>query len=487
MKKINKINCITFIIIFAITLIVFYNFISMHYATDTYNIINRGYTDYALKYSLNDGRPVMCLISLLADFINLPIETYIITLTVIALAISCVTVIKLKNIFINFCEDKNLKNEIILLIISYVTIFNFAYLENMYFAECAVMALSILLYTIAANIFANSEKYRYLKSIGLIILAVLCYQGTVSYFIGLVFVLTLIKNNGIDKKIFKDVFISGIIIVIGVLINLLQIKISGLFLDMTQSRMGSLANIFDNLQYICNNIINILINTFNLFPKYLLLIYFAVILGVSLIGKENQKKSINVLLIIILCIVVTYIPNLLTKAAFGTGRMAFSIGASAGLSLIYIWSTYKKNSSLKILIIIVAITYLIITIGNYVYIMSEHKKVNEQDKEESLEIGKLIKDYEETNKTEIKNICFLYDKEARIWHDNITCKTSICYRAIYPEWSRTGLINYYNNRNFIELENAKGKYYQVKEDEGQKVFNENELMFENDTVYIYVN
>ena len=74
----------------------------MHYATDTYNIINRGYEDYAIKYSLNDGRPIMCLISLLASRMHIPIEGYIITLTVMAIFISCLNVFIIKNTVIKF-------------------------------------------------------------------------------------------------------------------------------------------------------------------------------------------------------------------------------------------------------------------------------------------------------------------------------------------------------------------------------------------------
>ena len=73
MKKINKKDLITYIIIFAITCIIFLPFLTGHYATDTYNIINREYKEYAITYSLNDGRPVMCLISLFAEKINMPI------------------------------------------------------------------------------------------------------------------------------------------------------------------------------------------------------------------------------------------------------------------------------------------------------------------------------------------------------------------------------------------------------------------------------
>ena len=159
----NKKNFIIFIIVFFITLMIFYNFITMHYATDTYNIINRGYEDYAIKYSLNDGRPIMCLISLLASRMHIPIEGYIITLTVMAIFISCLNVFIIKNTVIKFMNI-NGKKEWMILIISYVIIFNFTYLENMQFAECMVMAISVLMNTLVAKIIVEKNKNYITKS-----------------------------------------------------------------------------------------------------------------------------------------------------------------------------------------------------------------------------------------------------------------------------------------------------------------------------------
>lgn len=66
MNKINKKNILTFSIIFIITCIIFFPFLEGHYATDTYNVANVGYQNYAIKWSLNDGRIFMFLITSLA-------------------------------------------------------------------------------------------------------------------------------------------------------------------------------------------------------------------------------------------------------------------------------------------------------------------------------------------------------------------------------------------------------------------------------------
>ena len=127
MKKIDKKEVIIFIVLLIITSAIYFPlsvFIILmitctiyapllmgHYATDTYNIINKGYETYAITYSLNDGRPIMCLISLIAQKLNMPIMVYVIILTAIALIVSNISVIKLKNITVKYIEEKNKKTE----------------------------------------------------------------------------------------------------------------------------------------------------------------------------------------------------------------------------------------------------------------------------------------------------------------------------------------------------------------------------------------
>ena len=206
--KITKNDIIIFAIIFIITLIVFNGFLTMHYATDTYNIINRGYEAYAIYYSLNDGRPIMSIITLLANIIHMPINTYIILLTFLAILVSCISVILLKKIISNYKKTISIWNEILLTIICYVTIFNFMFLENMQFAECFVMSVSILIYIIAANILIERKKNYLIKTYLLIIIGIFFYQGTLSVLVVMTTVLSLITTN--IKTTYKNILLAGI-------------------------------------------------------------------------------------------------------------------------------------------------------------------------------------------------------------------------------------------------------------------------------------
>ena len=108
--------------------------------------------------SFSDGRMIMGLLNLLVLKLNIPIIAYVIGTLLVAIVLSCVGVILLKNSIERYRKIENKWIEILVLVLSYVTIFNFMYLEQLYFIECIVMAVSLLLYTIGANILVDRKK-----------------------------------------------------------------------------------------------------------------------------------------------------------------------------------------------------------------------------------------------------------------------------------------------------------------------------------------
>ena len=125
MKK-KKIFFLIGIIILAV--LMYINWLTMHYSADTYNIINVGYEKYATNWSLKDGRLFMYLITILASVLNLPINIFVISTLIFAIIISSVVVIKLKNLVIKNYENITKKKEILFTIVSFFTIFNFMYI-----------------------------------------------------------------------------------------------------------------------------------------------------------------------------------------------------------------------------------------------------------------------------------------------------------------------------------------------------------------------
>ena len=378
-----------------------------------------------------------------------------------------------------------------ILALAYIIIFNFSYLENLQFAECAVMAVSIYLNILVAQTIIDKNKNYLIKGPILAIISVLFYQGTINWLFTVTFFLSILK----EKKI-----LSGIFGGLGCLVDLIQIRITGKIFGLTQVRMGSFSNIQDNFVYISKNIGEVLKNTYYLFPENGLYIYLTILLLYTLffINQKKEKNSIqlNILLIILVCIVSVFSLHLLTLSAFGTGRMSFSIGAMIGLILLYLYCNMgevktKKEIASKIILYIITISYIAVSVTSITTTIYEHKKVNEYDKQECETIAKWIEEYEEENNVEVKNIVFFYTKSSKAFYMNLHKRNSLCYKALSADWSRIGAINYYSNRHFIEKKSTdnreKVNYYlkQVYNKSWEKL-DKGQLFFDGNTLYYYL-
>ena len=66
----KKKNIYILIGIIIVAVLMYINWITMHYSADTYNIINVGYEKYATNWSLKDGRLFMYIITMISAKIN---------------------------------------------------------------------------------------------------------------------------------------------------------------------------------------------------------------------------------------------------------------------------------------------------------------------------------------------------------------------------------------------------------------------------------
>src|SRR5574344_1010910 len=135
---------VLFLILFLLTLIVFSQFLLGHYATDTYNIAKVGYEKYATNWSLKDGRVVMYMITMVANILKINIKVFVILTLLLSIIISNISVIKLNGIITKYKEPQTTFKKVLIIAISYIIVFNFMYLENVYFVESLVMSSSIL-------------------------------------------------------------------------------------------------------------------------------------------------------------------------------------------------------------------------------------------------------------------------------------------------------------------------------------------------------
>ena len=432
----------------------------MHYASDTYNIMNVGYETYATNWSLKDGRLIMYLITMICAKLNISIEIYVIGTLLGALLISAGCVIKLKNIVLANTEY-SLKKEILVVIASFFTIFNFMYIENMYFVEAIVMALSLLAFIYSADFIVNNKGIKN-KSIALIlaIIGVIAYQGTAGFLIIVTFVFSLLKNKvelkgskeNIKtniKQILIDLFVAGVCALIGICINMLIVNIIGDITGRQQTRVGSIANIFTNLQYIISNFTSILKDNIGLFPTNLLYIFLSVILICSLVydikTKSKNFLTIKEISIIIVSIICGFVVSLGTLSSFYTGRLHFSIGSMLGFALIM----ENEDEIFRKIFALILIIYSFISIYNCIIVTYEHKLVNKYEQKEVQTIENYIKNYESRANEQVKNIAIytIKGQADKTYFENISRKSVVTYNAVRCDWAAAGVINFYTKRN----------------------------------------
>lgn len=462
MKVKTKKNIVIFLIIFILTLIIYNPYITMHYATDTYNIVNIGYTQYAQNNSFIDGRIFMGILDIFADYINMPINIMVISFTIIALFISNIAVIILKNMILSLKNTDNKFLEIIAVMISFITIFNFMYVENLYFIESIVMSISILLYILAVREIVKKEKFYYLKALILSILATFFYQGTIGLLLIYGFVFSIVKNRENKKEIIKDMLIIISIVFISFFINIIQINITTNIIEKEQKRLGGITNIIyctKNVFFKFSDIVveDIILNCCGLFPKALMVFYIVLILIISMIYEvknKGEKILIKIIEIILLSLLITTAMCIISLASYDTGRIHNNIGALIGLIYILIFcntNMFDKNKTIQVISIVILLTYIFITIVNITSLLIQHKIVNKLEEEQCKNLEEYIQSYEKENNIKVEEAKYFKVNNMKKYgfFNCIPNKLSVLtYNGTACTWSSIGTINFYTNRNF---------------------------------------
>lgn len=494
MKKLiisNKREIITFIIIFIITLIIFIPFLQKHYATDSYNTLSMGYKEYAINYSLNDGRVFMALIGYIADLLKMPFDIYIIILTIMALFVSCISVISLKKYILEIKKSKNLFSEIFVIIISYFTVFNFMYIENMHFIECFVMSLSILLYIFAAKKIVEKDNHYLIKASVFLILGIFCYQGTISMYLVSLFLFSLLKDRKYNECI-KNLIKGVLILVCGIILQFIIISCSGKIFNIQQERLSGFYGILTNIIYSIYYLKDILINTGYVYTKYLFLFFLSMIELLIFLKVYKEKLGVEVLIniffITLLSIFSGISVSFISLTGFYSARIRFSIGAMIGFLIIYLYcktDIADKYKKINLLIISVFVIYAVSIVTNYISIMNNVLKVNLQDKCQAIEISNYIENYEKDNGISVNKLVVFPGKlNEEGYYENLKYRGSaMSWCAIKTYWSIKGIIEMYSNKHFIMVEpdENKLKYYLSNENK--------DYMCIEDTLYVayYVN
>ena len=466
MRSLNKKNILLFLGIFIFSMFTYIFFITGFQSIDTYKIVTLGLDEYAKTYSLSDGRIFMGILNLIADSVNIKLEVYYIIVTIIAIAISSISVIKIYNIVkkIDKTEGKIAKN--ILMIISYLYIFHFMFIDNMQFIENIVMALSILLYIISAEKIILQRKYK----IGTIlcVLATIAYQGTINVFITTAFLFVLIDNTQDIKTKTKQIIKGLAIVVISAIIDIILVLIMSQIINSNQTMSRVNINIIENILINLKYMNLLVIKSLYLFFPYIQIVYiFAYIILIYVESIKNRKATLIYCIFLITIIsyascllMITFFPNSISKL---NGRIFGSVGSiCSSIALIIFCNRKELRKITKKIFYILTISYFILSTLNTFCITSKLKSSNNIDREFGKEIVKEVKKYEyETNK-KVEKFAINYimlDRE----NDKITQSRSFKKLGLYGRI----ILEFYTGRYLERIdfdENIKNEYFKNDEE-----------------------
>lgn len=483
-KKYRK-NILLFLVVFLVALTMCFAFLQPHYAHETYKIIHIGYTEYSYDYFLKEGRPFTALFSVLADKINLPIEIYIIASFILALIFLSISVVLVYNLFREKIINCSKWMEVILVLISFLIIFNYCAIEHIYFLECFIMAFGILLSVIMAKIIIKNEKYKYIKATLLGLIVVSCYQGSLAIFPMLVLVYKLFIEKSSIKNIIKDIVKISVIYIILMLLTILYSKI---LFGGSRVQMG--AEPF-SITEVWEWTIQLVVNSLGVILPYVHIAFIILTVLVILFWAKNSKKEKTIYILKYLFIIVYSIGMSLAPIIGGSGleltpRTCIAYGCTIGLSLYIMLLVISANSKKYqvVLISIITIFTFLCNISIYVVITNQHIEVNKLDKENCEKIEKVIEEYEAETNIKVTKIAAATKKGNIEYYPGFIHAGAITRRALNT-WPLRETIIFYTGRDLEFVGFPIDKYEKEYKEKIWDDFSLELVSIEGDTLYFF--
>lgn len=503
LEKIKKYkgDIVLYILILSFSIIMCHNFLQMHYSSDTWVVIDKGYTKYALEFFMGDARIFSSISMFIADFFNINIEIFVIGMDLLAIIISSISVLILYKFFVKIL---NIKDKVIYkyltLIGCYLIIFSHMSIEYFLFAESAIMCLSILFNIISTILLHSDKKCKEIKSLIFLLLATFCYQGNLGIFVVINILIIFIKQQNI-KQIIKAIIKILVVYALSCLINIIVMKlINNLFLGQEQYRITISINLLDKFYRAISNFNKGFIYSFGFIYPYtnIIIIVITLVLMITLKCKIRHYIQYVVLVLtgIFMCL---YYDIFTTNIVYFQSRVCTAIGILWGIYVIYLINISSKkeksNNFIVALITCFSITLLLYTSYTYIRLSDNHIYSNNIYIETGNIIKKKVEEYEvKTGKT-VKYVSFYNDKTLYVESlvkdihvyplpRDVLNIGSLTENPMYKAYSYTEYLRYFLQRDF-EYKNIENSVYLEKfKDCDWDTIDETQIYVDNETVYI---
>lgn len=480
--------------IFIFVTIVLSNFFKMHYAQDTYHEMANGYSQTAKGAFLYSGRPISAGVFYIADYLNLSMDAIVFIMTCISIVNLTLAVYFLFKTITNLLKTKENKNlSAIILIISFLSIFNFCTMDLLVFAESGVLTLGLLFSVMSGCVWASDKKNKYLRIVLYSLIAVLCYQGILNIYVPLALIIIASKNDEDKGKAFKQAFMALFLYGFALILSMLVSKLisSILVINSRQTILPAISHIINTyLKYIKI----LLVNTMDIGPKYWYVIIIGFISLLYLIGIIKYKYPkiyfLYYIAILLSAILLPILPLVIQeeKSQYIEPRMAVSFGASIGLMLLYIILTIKieKYTIVNRIIEILSIVLFVFNCQYAIQSSGEMIATNLLDRNIAMSILNEIDKYEKESNITIKKIGIDYDTNLKFYYEGSDVHRCLNLKSLATDWAIEPILEVYGNRKLEGVEVPKAvhdKYFAGKD---WDCYDKEQLVFVDDTLYICI-
>lgn len=485
MKKLkeHKKEIAIFLIVFVVALIMCSAFLRPHYTHDTYRIIYDGYEYYSYDKFLKESRPFTAILTLIADKINLSIESYMIISLILALVFLSMSVVLIYKIFRKEYESNSKWTDILIIIISYLTVYNYLAIEYIYFLECCILAFGVLLSILAAKIVIDDEKYKYIKAFIIIVIAAFCYQGSIAIFPMIVFTYELLFQKNSVKKNFAHLVKTTVIYGIAMLLTILfaEIIMGGSRIRMDAAQISS-TNIIYWLKELVVNSLGVILPYINIAIIILTCLFIMTFKKTDI--KEKILYTLKYLLVILASIVICIAPIVVGSGLELTSRMCIAYGSTIGISLfVALLITNKNQKNYQVVIIsIITIIIFILNFAVYVVLTYQHLEVNKIDKENCEKIKELIEEYEQETGMNITKIAGIHRANGSKYYKGFIHAGDITENAL-SSWAARETIAYYVGRHLKYAPITSEQYQEFFAGKEWQEFSIEQAVIEGDVLY----
>jgi hypothetical protein len=261
------------------------------------------------------------------------------------------------------------------------------------------------------------------------------------------------------------------------------------------NRVSGEINIAESINKIVTGMYSLFINTFQIIPKYCFIGILGILGIIALIvivkSKTTTKHKILVVLggiyVVIGTVVVCSFPHMLeaTQSIWIVARSNYAIASLIGIVLLYMYMNLDINKMLEKIFVVIVIVYFVLQYVGFQTIIRDNYITGYEDQYMCQNIVGIVEQYEQTTGITVSKVAFYFDNIAYSY-PNLYAVGDVNIKAMYTSWSRLNSLNYYTNREFVEIEQIEDIYNEYFSNKQWNCFSSEQIVIVDDTLHLYI-